>query len=205
MNKNIRLLTQPDLPYVYDICLRTGNNGDDAHHHFRDPFLIGQYYAAPYLFYEPDVCFAVIDGQSAIRRPSGYIVGTSDSTSYYKWLHTCWLPRLQQIYPSDLPKPSEAEKWILRLVNGTDDIPTNKILSDYPAHLHIDLLPCMQGKGYGKLLIQNFITALKEKSCPGVHLGVSKQNVNAIGFYKRSGFLILEEDSESCLLGIRLI
>lgn len=205
MNKNIRLLTQPDLPYIYDICLKTGNNGEDFQNHFRDPFLIGQYYAAPYLFFEPDVCFALIDGKSAIRRPFGYIVGTSDSSSFYKWLHTYWLPRLQQIYNSDMPESSEAEKWILRLVNGTGDIPSKEILHNYPAHLHIDLLPEIQGKGYGKLMIQTFFSALKGKSCPGVHLGVSNKNTKAISFYKKRGFSVLEEDSQGCMLGIKFI
>ena len=36
-----------DLLALYDVCLRTGNSGDDAQATYRDPLLLGHIYAAP--------------------------------------------------------------------------------------------------------------------------------------------------------------
>ena len=38
---------------------------------------------------------------------------------------------------------------------------------EYPAHLHIDLLPETQGQGLGRRLIETLVDALQERACPG--------------------------------------
>ncbi len=58
----------------------------------------------------------------------------------------------------------------------------------YPAHLHIDLLPPYQGRGYGRRLIEAFCDAAAAFGAPGVHVGVSRENAGALGFYHRVGF-----------------
>ena len=54
---NIRRAVLSDLPYLYEICLKTGDSGNDATEFFLDPFVLGQYYAAPYLLYPAGICF----------------------------------------------------------------------------------------------------------------------------------------------------
>jgi ribosomal protein S18 acetylase RimI-like enzyme len=49
-----------------------------------------------------------------------------------------------------------------------------------------------------------FLDRLCELEIPGVHLGVSKRNLNAIAFYEHLGFQKLEEYEFSMLYGIRL-
>jgi GNAT superfamily N-acetyltransferase len=61
-------------------------------------------------------------------------------------------------------------------------------LADYPAHLHIDLLPEWQGKGFGRGLINAFLTGLREAGVARVHLGMAVANVEARAFYDRLGF-----------------
>ena len=58
----------------------------------------------------------------------------------------------------------------------------------YPSHLHIDLLPRAQGRGYGRRMIEQVLNALRRRQSPGVHLGVSERNTRAIAFYRRLGF-----------------
>ncbi len=203
MNTIIRQLTLADVPYVYDICLKTGNNGKDASELFMDPYMIGQYYAAPYLFYEIDVCFAAVNNDAAYKRPSGYIIGTSDSASYYEWFYSVWIPQVQLLYPRDSIFKSPNEKRISKIIYEKNETPDGEILKEYPAHLHIDLLSELQGRGAGKSLMNTFFEALKKKDCKGLHLGVSKDNENAVGFYKKIGFNILEESQYSFLLGIK--
>ena len=78
------------------------------------------------------------------------------------------------------------------------------IQKDFPAHLHIDILANLQGKGAGKALMQRLFEHLKKNSVPGVHLGVDGANENAIGFYKKIGFEVLEKKEWGFILGYDL-
>jgi GNAT superfamily N-acetyltransferase len=62
------------------------------------------------------------------------------------------------------------------------------MLNNYPAHLHINLLPDYQRKGYGTKLMNVFLGFMSEEGVKGVHLGMVADNVNAEQFYYRSGF-----------------
>ena len=62
-------------------------------------------------------------------------------------------------------------------------------VDEYPAHLHIDLLPEAQGRGFGRALIENaLITALSHAGVPGVHLTMDPANAPARAFYTAVGF-----------------
>ncbi len=74
----------------------------------------------------------------------------------------------------------------------------------YPAHLHIDLLPHLQGRGIGKSLMETFFQAVQEKGISGIHLGVDGRNTHAYGFYERMGFTILEQQSWGSVFGKQL-
>jgi ribosomal protein S18 acetylase RimI-like enzyme len=76
---------------------------------------------------------------------------------------------------------------------------------DYPAHLHIDLLPRLQGQGMGRRLIETLIAALRERGIPGLHLGLDAANTSARAFYDRLGFVELPSSTaEVPVLGMRL-
>jgi GNAT superfamily N-acetyltransferase len=68
-----------------------------------------------------------------------------------------------------------------------------KYKEEYPAHLHIDLTPPYHHKGYGTLLIKRLREHLAEKGVPGVMLTVGSKNVNAVKFYTKCGFTLLEQ------------
>ena len=61
-------------------------------------------------------------------------------------------------------------------------------LAEYPAHLHIDLLPELQGQGFGRRLIDTLRAALAARGVPAVHLGMDAANTGARAFYDRLGF-----------------
>ncbi len=65
------------------------------------------------------------------------------------------------------------------------------ICKNYPAHLHIDILPIGQGKGSGSLLIKTLEDHLKAKGIIGVRLGVGGDNTGAHRFYERNGYKLL--------------
>ena len=196
---NIRLCHETDLPYMYEICLLTGAAGEDTSGLLSDRFIIGQYFAAPYIYYEKDVCFVLEENNI----PAGYVIGASDTFSFNRWLNSFWLPQLRRYYPPTIYTKSGLEKWLVDAINK--DIDDNGLEDQYPAHLHIDILPSYQGKGYGKMMIDRFVDRCKEKGCRGIHFGVDKRNEKAIGFYKKIGMKVLLETTGAVFMGIKLL
>ena len=191
----IRPYKDSDLEKIYDICLLTGNSGSDARELYNDKKLLGHFYAAPYAVLEPDLCFIVTLG--GIQ--SGYILGTKNSTNFRILTEEKWFPQLRQKYP--IPEESDLSRDanIIRLIHK-GYIWKNE-LSDYPAHLHIDLLSSTQGKGVGRKIMETFFNKLIELDIPAVHLEVGKRNIGAIEFYKKIGFHLIHEYEYSFAFG----
>ncbi|MDR1956824.1 MAG: GNAT family N-acetyltransferase [Treponema sp.] len=207
MTDLIRPACGPDLPYLYEICLKTGDAGKDASGLFYDPLLLGQYYVAPYFFHDPGLCFVAEDDHPGKKVPQGYIVAAADTLAFNRWMETLWLPPLRRRYPKPYPKQyirSSFEEQLLALLHRSLDAPESAPpwISSYPAHLHIDLLPLLQGQGAGKGLMRTLLEALARRGCPGVHLGVSAANTRAIGFYRKLGFSTLQEQPWGFTLGL---
>ena len=103
--------------------------------------------------------------------------------------------------PSDrFPKPSlePPASWTTDLPTGLlqllyspednlhSDFP--RLLEEFPAHLHIDLLEPYQRKGYGREFIERFCDKLVEDGVKGVHVIMGGENKNEM-FYRRLGFV----------------
>ncbi|MDR2151162.1 MAG: GNAT family N-acetyltransferase [Spirochaetaceae bacterium] len=192
-----------DLPYLYALCLKTADAGADASRLFCDPLLIGQYYAAPYFFYDSALCFVL----TADQEPAGYIVATADTPAFNEWMNRVWLPPLRLRYP--LPYPPErtnspTELGLVSLLHQPLEESEHSFVSAYPAHLHIDILPAQQGRGQGRALMERLTEALQERNVAGVHLGVSKRNTGAAAFYARMGFQLVQEENWGFILGKKL-
>ena len=200
---SVRKAVLSDLPYLYEICLKTGDDGKDASALFFDPYLIGQYYAAPYLHFPGGICFVA----EYEYRPQGYIIAAPDTIAFRQWMEEQWLPPIRKRSPSPLPPElirTEKEKQIYWLIHNKQfpiDESDRPWLTEYPAHLHIDLLPCLQGKGTGRALMNVLFTELKQLKVPGLHLGVSASNNGAVAFYQKLDFSVLEEHEWGFTLG----
>jgi len=187
-----------DLVSLYQICLKTGDSGEDATKKYNNPNLLGHFYAAPYAVLEPELCFVLsFDG-----KPSGYILGTKDSQSFYSKAEKEWFPLLREEFP--LPKSDDKsyDANIIRLIHK-GHLPNSDMI-DYPAHLHIDILPEGQGIGMGRKIMDTFLNKLRELKVPAVHLEVGKKNLNAISYYKHLGFHLIKEYEYSIALGMKL-
>lgn len=196
----IRQACLQDLPYIYDICLRTGNAGKDATDSFNDKFMLGSYYAAPYVVNSPDDCFVVVENGLVC----GYILSTKNTNNFYAWMNENWLPEIKENYKFGFDSKTSREESMLNTIIKGCDLEKSSWIEDYPAHLHIDILDCMQGKGVGKQLMNTLIEHLKSEKVPGLHLGVDINNENAIAFYKKMGFSVLEEKEWGYFLGLKL-
>ncbi len=195
MNLKIRTYHITDLSSLYRICLLTGRDGGDATSYLKDTDLVGHLYAAPYAIFEPDLCF-ILD-QDHI--PCGYILGTKDSTRFYEKSEKKWFSKLRKRYP--LPQKNEESLNANFIRNLHQNQVVIEGLEDYPAHFHIDVLPIAQGRGYGRKLIEVFLNQIQAQGVQGAHLIVSKNNQNAIGFYKQVGFQEIKQLAESIVFG----
>ena len=194
----IRQYHPSDLPALYRVCLQTGDSGADATHLYRDPDLFGHIFVAPYTVYEPDLCFVLTHSGT----PCGYVLGTQDSMAFSNWCEQNWFPLLRERYPMPPSDDESPDAVLIRdIYKGhvvEDDV------ADYPAHLHIDLLPVAQGHGLGKAMMQTLINQLRQLNIPAVHLGVSKANPRAVKFYERFGFHKISEYDFAIVFGMHL-
>lgn len=198
MNLKIRKAHLSDLPYIYEICLKTGLSGEDATDFLNDKYIIGQYFAAPYIHFEIGACF-VLENNSI---PVGYILGVTKTKDFNSWMNSNWLPAIKALYPKAMKPKNDFEKFIINLIHKHCNTP--EFLNVYPSHFHIDILPIAQKKGYGKKLITTFINELKTKNTSGIHLSVGLKNKNAIEFYKNIGFKELKTESGALFMGLSL-
>lgn len=196
----IRQCTMADMPYIYEICWKTGYRGQSVEGMLNDKFKIGHYFAAPYLHYDMECCFVATD----MGIPKGYILGTSDTVNYTKWLNSQWLPQVRNFY--DFSKEA-SDNPFGKFVDDCleNDTVVDQSLFEYPAHLHIDLLPDLQGKGLGRKLMGVFFNRCLKKGASRVHLGVSKKNPGAVAFYKKMGMFVISEWDTGYTMGYNLI
>lgn len=172
-----------DTEACYSICLQTSANGGDATHLHTDPRVVGEVWVAPYLARHPECAFLVEDGEGV----GGYIVGTPDTAAYDEWAEAVWFPPLRERYPQGTFPAGTADADCVNLIHAPPVMPADAV-AGYPAHLHIDLLPRLQGRGFGKQLMNQLFAACRAAGADGIHLGCSPENTNAIAFYQHLGF-----------------
>ncbi len=183
----VRPYRDSDLEAIYDICIRTGDNGGDATGTFENPRLLADTFAAPYLYLEPSLAFVLPDGAD---RPVGYVLGTANTAGFVRAYREKWLPRVVSLYPVPTPDVPAREAGMLEAFHHPERMLQSGI-DDFPAHLHIDILPSHQGGGNGRRLIETFMDAAAVAGAPGVHVTVALANTRAHGFYLKVGFKLL--------------
>lgn len=181
MQPIIRGYRPSDLDALYDICVRTADAGDDLRGRFSDDRLIGDIYAAPYVTLEPEVARILDDGDG---NAIGYILGTANTPEFVRRYEAEWLPSLGGRYDND-DDPRDAN--LLKLLRWPQRMLMPE-LDDYPAHLHIDLLPQARGHGEGRALMTSFLRGLHAAGVERVHLSMAPSNTGARAFYDRLGF-----------------
>ncbi len=177
-----------DLPGVYRVCLLTGNAGRDATAEHADPDLLGHVWAGPYLVYPAAVALVVHDDDGI----AGYAVGVPDTARFEDWLAEEWLPPLRFDHPAGSGS-TEADRALVSRLHAWPRTDAS-LLRQHPAHLHVDLLPRLQGHGWGRRLVSTLLDELARAGAVGAHLGVDPANPGAVAFYERLGFERLTTD-----------
>lgn len=152
-----------------------------------------------YVSLTPSTCFVLDDGTG---RAVGYCIGTADTTSFSQEWRETFAPAVAS---TAVPRPEDEVDDELMERDDVKDLCRKfhhaecsalqswpAILQQYPAHLHIDILPEYQGRGYGTMLINAFFEAVRSLGAKGVHVGVGQDNVMGRAFYKKIGFQACE-------------
>jgi ribosomal protein S18 acetylase RimI-like enzyme len=175
-----------DQTAAYRVCLETGDAGGDGTPIFReDPDALGRLFVGPYLAFEPRLSLMLEDAAGVC----GYALAARDSRAFYARYDREWRPELCARFPDPEGDPAtwtrvqEVYSWYHH-----PDYFCPEPYADYPSHLHIDLLPRVQGQGHGRRLMTQLMTSLHEAGSPGVHLGLWARNERAFAFYLRLGF-----------------
>ena len=181
-NFRIRSAIPADMDALYEICLLTADSGVDATGLYGNPKLPGYVWAAPYGAREPSFAFLLTDGE----RRLGYCIGVPDTAAFETRLDREWWPKVRAELAGFKPA-AKYDEMVLGKINTPDRHDADQLV-DYPAHLHINLLPEVQSGGWGRRLIETELDALRKSGAKGVQLGVSPTNIRAQGFYKHVGF-----------------
>jgi ribosomal protein S18 acetylase RimI-like enzyme len=179
----IRPFQHGDEPALVDICLKTADAGADATGILDDDDLWAQIFVLPYVARHPELGFVV---ETDDGRVAGYIVGAPDTDAFEAWFHDEWWPQFAERWP--LPDVERSRQDGI-LIYAYGRRPGHEPYAErYPAHLHIDLLPELQGQGWGRRLVDTLVLALQQRGVEGLHLVASSDNTGALAFYPRVGF-----------------
>ena len=132
----IRPYRASDRDAVADICVRTADNGGDSRSLYPDLALMPSIFALPYVELEPELAFVLDDGGRAV----GYVLGSADTPLFVKRYRSEWLPGLLSRYRVPTRAPETPTEVMVALMHNPERMVIPEV-ADYPAHLHIDLLP----------------------------------------------------------------
>jgi ribosomal protein S18 acetylase RimI-like enzyme len=185
---NIRPYRPDDLNALYSICLATADAGEDASRLYRDPNLVGHVYAAPYGVLAPQATFVIEDSDGV----GGYIAGTEDTHGFEDLKECEWWPRLRAIYsdPRAVASPDDRMAHLIHHPVKT----RHRLYTAFPAHLHVNLLPRLQGQGFGGRMMSTWLAAIAAMGVLRAHLKVGLRNPRAVAFYTHYGFREIERE-----------
>lgn len=185
---------------AYHVCLKTGDNGADGEPFYReDPDALGRIFVGPYLKFAAELG-VILEDEAGV---CGYALGALDSRAFFARYEAEWRPALcaQFSAPAGNPASWTRVQQIHHLYHHPEYF-FPEPYADCPSHLHIDLLPRAQGRGWGRRMVEHVMAALCQRGSAGVHLGVSTLNLAAQGFYQRLGFrdlIRVGPENDGCL------
>lgn len=153
---------------------------------------MGHIYAAPYALLEPQLALVVEDDDGI----GGFAVGTTDTIPWEKRLEWSWWPALSERY--HMPAQSDASEWTpdqwrAFMIHRQVATPA-AVAVRYPAHLHLNLLPRLHGRGVGRTFFEYWLRLAGSAGAMAVHVGVDRANAGAASFWRKMGFADLARD-----------
>lgn len=181
----IRNYQERDEEAVKCICLGS-SFGERMDEKIRDAIV--EVYCRYYIEHEPENCFVAVDGAD---EPKGYILCAER--------YDVWKQVFFESYVDGSQNPA-----VPMMAQGTMSA-MQPYAQEYPAHLHIDLLPECQGQGVGTKLVEMLTGHLRRRGAAGLMLNVANDNERAIRFYGKCGFCVLGHTGQETAYGMRLL
>ncbi|MHA1946689.1 MAG: GNAT family N-acetyltransferase [Candidatus Hodarchaeales archaeon] len=186
----IRPYQPEDRKGVIEIIHRTGYMGEDAKKYFDDKYLLALLFGIYYLDYEPESCFVALE--KTTEDVVGYILSSLDTKIQTRIFKRRMIPKIAiRTFLYTSWRYNRSFRVLLHIILDPEP-PHDKLnLTDYPAHLHINVLPKYHRQGIGTKLINKLEEYLEKGKCKGIHLWTSERNVKALPFYLKKGFKLL--------------
>jgi GNAT superfamily N-acetyltransferase len=182
----LRPYAPDDLKSLYAISLATADAGADASHLYHDASLVGSIYSAPYAALDPDLVVVVADDEGV----GGFVLGTVDTVAWERRLEQNWWPQLRRQYPAPDPQARDSANSDQRrifMIHNPEHAPV-QIAEEFPAHLHLNLAPRLQGHGVGTQLFHAWQRLAKQRGASAMHVAVNRANARAMAFWGKLGF-----------------
>ena len=137
----------------------------------------------------PQWCFVAVDDDD---HAIGYALCAPDFAHFEKTMRAKYIPQIADVSPAHVA------------LFETKFAEYKKYLGEYPAHLHVDILPEAQGHGLGGKLICALLDKLRHEKIPGVFLEAGAHKVNAIKFFTKHGFTEIDRVGKDIIFGQKL-
>lgn len=185
----LRPFRSGDLDALYAVCVGTADAGRDGRHLYPDPRAIGDIYAAPYGVLAPDLVVVAEDADGI----AGYAVGALDTRAWEDRLERAWWPAARQRHPA--PDPARRANWgeaerRAAFIHAPTPIPA-AVVDAFPGHMHLNLLPRLQGRGLGRALCRAWLDTARAAGIGALHIGTGPSNPRAVAFWQAMGFVPL--------------
>jgi len=175
-----------DADALYAISLATADAGGDASHLYQDKRLVGAIYSAPYAALNSDLVIIAADDEGV----GGFALGAVDTVAWEQRLEQSWWPSLRRQYAA--PDPEVRSSWNadqrrISMIHHPERVPA-QIARDFPAHLHLNIVPRLQKRGTGTALFHRWLQLATVRGASAMHVGVNGGNTGAIRFWGKMGF-----------------
>jgi GNAT superfamily N-acetyltransferase len=181
----VRKFRRGDMPAVRDICVATARMKSSQ---APAPWLFARYWTDYYTRFEPSHALVAVGTDG---RVVGYLLGCHDTREYRQRMKRTVLPSLlmRAVVTGAISHPASRTFIVKRLGAWAAPEPDRPgLLIKFPAHIHINMLPEVQGKGGGQALMERFFAEAREAGVKGVHLETMASNIQASRFFIRAGF-----------------
>ncbi|MCL3776614.1 MULTISPECIES: GNAT family N-acetyltransferase [unclassified Actinomyces] len=195
----VRPARREDEAALNRICVATARHGDDVEGEMNIPALVGAVYSDPYLRAGAETCRVAAERGTAEDKVLGYVVGTYDSRAFETWFRHEYAParvrelNLDGVDAADDDACANAgltrlDRDYLRILRSPGRAPED-LVTDFPAHVHINLVARARRLGAGRALMSSFAEGAREAGVPGLHLGAGEDNLRALAFYRAIGMV----------------
>lgn len=160
-----------------------------------------------YLITEEQNCYVL--EQPDTHRVVGYILCSSDTIGYENEFEKRYLPKIKDRFVNLKKQCFEYLEENRKLLFFRRILDLGLDITDYPAHLHINILPEFQRSGYGGMLLSAYEANLRSRGIHGYHLCTGANNIKGISFYKKHSLELVHtvyKDGKpvTCILGKKL-